>query len=555
MLSALFTGVSGLLNHQVQLDVIGNNIANVNTIGFKGGRATFAETLVQSLRGARAPQGNNGGMNPMEIGLGMRLASIDQMFTQGNLEATGNVNDLAIQGDGFFILSDGEQNYYTRAGAFQMDANGNLMAQGGALTVLGRMADASGVLGGNEVPIQLPINESSPANATTEISYFCNLDAAASDEQIWTANQAFTSNNSAATATTEINDLDQVTTALDDGDTIVISGTSQDGTAVSVSFTYGAANDGTTLGDLLTVINSATGYNSSGATGSTATLDATGKLLLTDNQAGVSQTTVSLAFNDTGTTPSVMTIPTFVETQEGTLGSHSASVYVYDSLGQQHRVEISFQQDVTQENAWTWGIVVDNGTINAGNGNLAGDSGTITFNSNGSIASFTGGPLSFTPPGAESMSIDLNGGSQGSFSGITQFSSPSSTSGLTQDGYGMGTLSNYIINTDGQIVGNYSNGVTRTLGQISLARFTNPDGLENLGGNLFRGTMNSGEPLIGTDSEEQGGSMYSGYLEMSNVDLSQEFARMIVAQRGFQANSRVITTADTLLSEIINLKR
>jgi flagellar hook protein FlgE len=395
----------------------------------------------------------------------------------------------------------------------------------------------------------------SPAHATTAISYYCNLDANASDKQIWTANQAFTSDNSAAASTTEINDLDQVTTALDDGDTIVINGTSHDGTAVSVTFTYGTANDGTTLGDLLAVINSASGYNSTGAGGSTASLDSTGKLVLTDNQAGVSQTTIGLTFNDTGSTPSVMALPTFAETQEGTLGSHSASAYVYDSLGQQHRVEITFQQDITQENVWTWNIVVDNGAINSTNGNLTGNSGTITFNPDGSIASFTGGPLSFTPPGATNMSIDLNGGNQGSFSGITQFSSPSSTSGITQDGYGMGTLSDYTINTNGEIIGNYSNGVTRTLAQISLARFTNPGGLENLGGNLFRSTMNSGEALIGTDSEGQGGSIYSGYLEMSNVDLSEEFARMIIAQRGFQANSRVITTADTLLNEIINLKR
>ncbi|KPL06205.1 hypothetical protein AMJ86_09485, partial [bacterium SM23_57] len=177
MLSALFAGVSGIQNHQTELNVIGNNIANVNTVGFKGGRVTFAETLVQRLRSARGPQGNLGGMNPMEIGLGMRLASIDQLFTQGNLEATGNTTDLAVQGDGFFVLSDGEQYYYTRAGAFQMDADGRLMAQGGGLNVLGRMADAAGTIGSDDVSIILPVNETSPAYATTEINYSLNLDA------------------------------------------------------------------------------------------------------------------------------------------------------------------------------------------------------------------------------------------------------------------------------------------------------------------------------------------------------------------------------------------
>jgi len=555
MLSALYSGVSGILNHQTELDVIGNNIANVNTVGFKGGRCTFAETLVQRLRGARGPQGNSGGVNPMEIGLGMRLASIDQLFNQGNLQATGNVTDLAVQGDGFFVLSDGEQYYYTRAGAFQMDADGRLMAQGGGLHVLGRMADAAGVMGSDAVPITLPINETAPANATTEISYTCNLDANGSQEQIWTANLAFTSSNSPASTTTEINDLDQVNEALDDGDEIVITGTDHDGNAVSVSFTYGAGNDGTTLADLIAVLNSDTGYNSAAATGSTCSLDASGKLVLTDNQAGTSQTTISMTFNDAGTTPSAMVIPTFLETEEGTQGSHSASIYVYDSLGAQHRVEITFLQDVTQDNTWTWEIVVDNGAINASNGNLAGNTGTITFNPDGSVATFTGGPLSFTPPGALSMVVDLNGGSQGSFEGITQFASPSTTIAMEQDGYGMGILDSFTISTDGMIIGNFSNGVTRNLAQVTLARFNNPAGLESLGGNLFRATMNTGEPLIGASTEERGGTIHSGYLEMSNVDLSQEFTRMIVSQRGFQANARVITTADTLLNEVINLKR
>jgi flagellar hook protein FlgE len=544
MLTALFSGVSGLQNHQTELNVIGNNIANVNTVGFKGGRVTFAEALVQRLRGARGSDGNFGGMNPMEIGLGMRLASVDQMFGQGNLEATGNSTDMAIQGDGFFILSDGEQSYYTRAGAFQMDADGYLMAQGGGLYVLGQMADAAGVIGSDITQIQLPVNEKAPAYATTEISYYCNLDAGASQAQVWTANLAFTSNNSPALTSTEINDLDQVNEDLDDDDTIIVTGTDHDGNAVSVTFTYGATNDGTTLGDLLTIVNSAAGYNSTGANGSTASLDASGKLVLTDNQAGPSETTISMTFADTGSTPSAMSIPTFLETTEGTQGSHSASIYVYDSLGEQHRVEITFLQDVTQDNHWTWEIVVDNGAINASNGSLSGNTGDITFNPDGSVATFNGGPLSFTPAGALPMVIDLNGGTQGSFAGITQFSSPSTTIAINQDGYGMGILESFTVNTDGVIVGNFSNGVTRNLAQVSLARFNNPAGLESLGGNLFRQTMNSGEALIGANTDERGGTIHSGYLEMSNVDLSQEFTRMIVAQRGFQANARVITTSD-----------
>ncbi len=550
MLSALFSGVAGLQNHQIALNVIGNNIANINTVGFKGGRTTFAETLVQRISGAQGPSGSYGGRNPVEIGLGMRLASIDQQFNQGNLEATGNTTDLAIQGDGFFILSDGEQNFYTRAGAFQMDANGYLIAQGGGLHVLGRMADSAGEIGGNEMAIQLPINEKAAARATTEIAYFCNLDASW-QEQILTASDAFTTGGGAnpALTTTEINTLDQVTAVLDTGDQITITGTNREGNPASATFTYGT--DGTTLGDLIAVINTA--FDSTSLEdGSTCTLDATGALVLADNTTGESETTINLGFVDAGSTVGAITLPSLTETQEGEgLKSHIASIYVYDSLGEQHRIEITFFKDLTTDNSWTWQVQVNNGDITP----TSGDSGTATFNSDGSLATFAGGPLVFSPPGATTMEIDLNGGTQGSFEGITQFASPSTTIALNQDGYGMGILESFTIGTDGTVLGNFSNGVIRSLAQISLVRFINPGGLENLGGNLFRATMNSGEALIGINSDERGGTIHSGYLEMSNVDLSQQFTRMIVVQRGFQANARVITTSDYLLNEIINLKR
>jgi len=556
MMTSLFSAVSGLRNHQLRMDVIGDNIANVNTIGFKASRVSFATALSQLLRGAQGPTPGYGGMNPIEVGLGSRVSSIDRIFSQGNFEYTGSRTDMAIQGDGFFVVGSPSEQFYTRGGNFQIDANGYLLAQGGRHSVLGRLADASGNLisSSSVEPLVLPFGEKDPAKATTEIKYFCNLDANASKEQTWTASLAFTTNSNAATGATAINDLDQVTADLDDGDTIDISGTDQQGNAIAVTFTYGAANNGTTLQDLVDVINSVGGYDSADPTGSTISIDAAGKLILRDNQRGVSLTTIRMSFADTGSQPSAMLLPTFINTQSGATGSHSASIYVFDSRGERHRVEITFTQDVTTPNSWDWEIIVDDGRINAANAGLSGNQGTVTFNTDGTLNTFTGGPLTFTPPGAQGTVINLNGGTVGTNNGITQYASASTTIALNQDGHGMGDLEDFSINETGEIIGSYSNGVSRTLGQLAVARFANAPGLELAGENLYRATVNSGDPKIRVESGVVN-RIYSGYLELSTVDLAREFTDMIVAQRGFQANARVITTADQLLQEVTQIKR
>jgi flagellar hook protein FlgE len=556
MMTALFSAVSGLRNHQTLMDVIGDNIANVNTIGFKQSRVSFATALSQLLRSAQGPTADQGGMDPIEVGLGSRVSSIDRVFGQGNFESTGNRTDLAIQGDGFFVVGTGSEQLYTRAGNFQIDADGHLMAQGGRYYVLGRVADANGSLtsSSNVEPLVIPFGQKDPARATTEIRYFCNLDANASKQQAWTGSLAYTSSGNPANGSTEINDLDQVTAALDDGDEINITGTAQDGTAVSVTFTYGATNDGTTLQDLIDVVNSAGGYDSGSATGSTMSIDASGKLIFRDNQRGTSQSTIQMAFTDGGTDPSAIQLPTFINTQSGTTGTHSASIYAYDSRGEQHRVEITFTQDVTTPNTWNWEAIVDDGLLNASNASLSGNTGTISFNTDGTLNTFTGGPLTLTPPGAQGMVINLNGGTVGTSDGITQYASDSTTIALHQDGHGMGDLQDFSITDSGEIIGSYSNGVSRTLGQIAMARFANPSGLELTGENLYRATMNSGDPKV----RFEGGTVnriYSGYLELSTVDLAREFTDMIVAQRGFQASARVIATADQILQEVTSLKR
>jgi flagellar hook protein FlgE len=556
MMPSLFSAVSGLTNHQTQMDVISDNIANVNTIGFKGSRVSFASGFSQMLEAANAPSDSMGGSNGIEVGLGMRISSIDRVFKQGNFENTGSRTDLAIQGDGFFVVGDGVNRNYTRAGNFQLDADGSLLASGGKYHVLGRLADKNGVLinSSSVEQLKLPFGEKDPAKATTTIKYFCNLDAKASKARSYDASIAFTTDNIPATPASDINTLDQVTAPLDAGDVIRITGTNRAGAAVNVAFTYGAANDGTNFGDLMTKINSATGFNSAAEGGSTISVDASGKLILRDNLAGASQTTIAMNFEDSGSTASAMVLPTFVNTETGTTGSHSASMYTYDSRGEKHKVELTFTQDVTQNNVWNWNAVVDDGAVDAINGHLSGNTGTVRFNTDGSLLAFEGGPLTFTPPEAQGVVINLNGGTVGTFDGITQFASPTTTIALNQDGHGMGVLEDFSVDSAGKITGSYSNGVSRTLGQIALARFANPSGLESSGQNLYSATVNSGDAMIGLESGSVN-QIYSGYLELSTVDLAKQFTDMIIAQRGFQASARVISVADSLLNEVTQLKR
>ena len=655
MIRALYAGVTGLNNHQIKLDVIGNNIANVNTYGFKGARVTFAEALAQQEGPPFAPHGTFGGINPMQVGLGMKVSSIDNNFAQGNLLSTGISTDLAIQGDGFFVVSDGLRSFYTRAGAFQIDANGSLVAQGGQFFIQGKMADANGNIGSgtNIENITMPFGEKEPAMPTTQVDYFCNLNAdsnalqkihttdeayvtfasvdsttaltypytvtagsndqleislnggnvvtitvaaadydgadalagaindAIGDTELGGGVSAFVNSESGlirfrtvelgeghsltisggntlltdlgiaagSTATSDVtedtllNDLYfPLTTGYNDnelsaGDTVDITGSEPDGTTVNASYTYA---EGDTLADLLSSINSV--YS-----GATATLGDDGNLVVTDNYAGTSSTVVNL---NAGSGVNFLT-PGFDVTQDGRdAGTHSTSINVYDSMGSSHLVEMIYTKSSTA-NTWNWEVVVDNGLITP----TSGDSGTITFNNDGSLATFNGGPLIFTPSGANAMSIDLLPGTPGSFDGITQFNSPSTTIAIDQDGYPMGNLDSISIGPDGLISGAYSNGVVRTLGQLVIADFTNTGGLTKVGNNMYTESANSGNAVIGLAQTNFNSSINSGYLEMSNVDLTREFTELIVAQRGFQANARVIQTADMVLSEINGLKR
>ena len=405
MMRSLFSGVSGLKNHQTRMDVIGNNIANVNTVAFKAGRVNFEDILSQTVEGARSPQaGGMGGVNPKQVGLGMGISSIDTLFTPGSLQSTDNPTDFAVQGEGFFIVSDGSQVYYTRDGAFKTSADGALVNSNG-FRLQGWMADTDGNIDSTQAlqNIIIPVGAQMKPKATTEIGFEGNLDANAAAGSQWIT-----------------------------------------------------------------------------------------------------------------------------------------SVQVYDSLGNPHNLTVTFEKTATA-NQWTWNTDLD-GT--------SGDSGTIEFDTDGTVLSGGSGSASFNNiTGAEDITLDID------FSQLTQFGGNPTAYINFQDGYEAGSLDMVSTDSGGVLTGIFTNGQSKALAQIALATFSNPGGLLKEGGNLYQISNNSGLPNIGTADSGGRGSIAVGALEMSNVDLAQEFTNMIVTQRGFQANSRVITTSDEMLQDLINIKR
>lgn len=654
MIRSLYAGISGLQGHQSRMDVIGNNIANVNTIGFKSGRMTFMDAMSQTLSYGKSTVGTSGGANPMQVGLGMKIGSVDTNFSQGILQTTNMTTDLALEGEGFFVVNDGSQNLYTRAGAFQIDEHGNLLAQGGKYFVQGKTADATGEIptGGSVGNIQIPFGQKSPAKATTEIKYHCNLDASANAEaNVWAGdwgkaaeatggttasmasvvagnnftiaidggtaetvtipsgvvaapanvselvtalNQGIRENSNLANkveavansagdgvifqttdkggtnttitvaggtvdlsaaglnitsltgsgtqGTTALADLPIITSALTVGDTITISGTNPDGSEVNATYTYAA---GDTVNTFLNSINGA-------FTGATATVDDKGRILLTDAVKGKTQSTVSLSFTDVDSNGSAMSIPSFSIDEKGVnAGTHTASIYAYDSLGKKHTVEITFTKNQGADNRWDWEAKVDGGdTVPTG-----GNSGYVTFNNDGSIAtmqSSDSGKLTFEAGGgANTMEVNLFGGDSGSFAGITQYNSPFTTIAYEQDGYTMGKINNVYFDENGIVYGEYSNGQSQKLAQVSLAKFVNENGLIKGGNNFYKASANSGNAEIGLAGINVNAAVRSGYLEGSNVDLSKELTDMIITQRGYQANTKTITTSDAMLQELI----
>jgi len=528
----------------MKMDIIGNNIANINTVGYKGGRINFSEALNQTLSNSTPGRGT-GYINPMQVGLGMKTASIENIFTQGNLENTGIITDMALEGEGFFVLNSSSGNYYTRAGQFYFNSEGKLVNQRGLAVqgwMVGDETNSVGFGAGNMSDIVIDPNLISEAIESENVWLSGNLNAGLETvAEVWNMGSALTEAGANATGATLLNNLEQVSTPYIDGDTIVISGTDSDGTAVSSTYTF---TTGDTVQDLADAISAA--YS-----GATATI-ADGKIVLTDDVAGTSSTSISLS-NGTGNTGSI-TLPNYVNTVPGVTGTSRTSVVVYDSLGGSHNIIIDFTKTTT-DGQWTWEASTSGDeTISSGS------TGTISFNEAGIMTSFLydGGvdKLTLDPGnGAGSMELTLHAETGDDYSGISQFDSLSTLTVRQQDGRATGSLVGITIGYDGAIAGSFSNGAIDSIAKVALAKFKNTGGLSDLGDGIYQESLASGNVDILNLEVGDPTAIISGSLEMSNVDLSKEFTEMITTQRGFQASAKVITTADQILDELIRLKR
>ncbi len=575
MLKSLYSGVSGLQSHQIAMDVESNNIANVNTVGYKYSRANFSDLLAQTNQIATAPQGALGGKNAMQVGLGTTANSVTRIHSQGSIQNTDKNTDVAIQGDGFFVVSsDGGNTYkYTRSGDFKFDGAGNFVDNNGFI-VQGWMRDEETGKVDSTAPIgdiQIPAGLTTPANASTQIDLKANLNSGSTVTQFA---PTFALDNTGATTDVDAYNEDMAYLFNASGEAFnLVTGQgfemSLDDGATWQAFTYdpvggnGAAGDGNfqTVNGLREELSSFLGVD--------VIVTAEGKFEI-NNTSGAA---LNISVQDIAANPNNKFSSNFSTligsiqpgatktSQAVNAATHSSSIDIFDSLGSKHTVKLDFRKESgAAGTTWTWSAEVPkpgdlNSNLSPNENKIWG--GSIQFDENGALSGFTPPNLDFTANNGSStnQNINLNFGSIGGFDGITSFDSKSATSGISQDGYPGGDLLGIRIDQSGTLIGSFSNGRSFGLAQISMAKFSNNEGLVGDGGNVYLQSANSGDPIIGTAATAGRGFMQSSALEASNVDLSKSLTNLIIIQRGYQANGKTITTSDTLLETLIGLKR
>jgi len=541
----MYAGVSGLKAHQQQMDVIGNNISNVNTTGFKGSRVTFKEMLSQTINGASSPQGGRGGTNPKQIGLGVQLGSIDKNMGQGSLQSTGKETDVAIQGNGFFIVNDGNQNLYTRAGNTSFDEEGYLVNSASGNRVQGWVANESGEIQETNMDSleDISLDETMDASATTEASYGDNLNPTLDELNFTDGSDTFEVDDG--------NETDNINVSLSKGEEENVWDFSLNADSEDTIFSDTSNNNYSG-----TLVLNADGTIKEIYDGSGTNSIAGGTISLTDVDGGTTAGTdidvASIGDHINVTNLFEGSSPDQTVNLE-TNNKQTVSTSIYDSQGVEHNVTFDLLKN--GQNQWVINessVDVSGASATAGTGSWFGGSNhQIEFDENGKIKSGQTVNLQLTPNGgaAEGQEITLD------FAQLTQYEGDMTADLDQADGYSQGELKDFTINDSGTIVGSFDNGYNKTLAQIGVAEFANPEGLNKSGETMFSVSNNSGYPKVGAAGSGGKGFISSSKLEMSNVDLAEQFTKMITSQRGFQANSKVITTSDEMLQGLVNIKR
>ncbi len=556
MMRSLYSGVSGLKSHQTKMDVIGNNIANVNTVAYKSQSITFSELMYQTTQSASGPNATTGtgGTNAKQIGLGVKSGAITTAISsQGATQTTGNPFDLKITGSAFFVVSNDTDNYFTRDGSFYVDAAGNLAMSSNGYNVMGWKVDESTMTIKKDTVEPLKImsaeNMTYPPEATsksyvtgiidkndtqvaTEAGKIMNLGFFDSLGYSYTAKLSMKSTDTAGQYTVELSDV------LDSNGKSVMTATGYNDISIGTTQTV---NDARTL-------SLSSGYTvaASGTTGALSYTDTSGTTTFNLDSIGTDTARRAAVAKAYGYSSYEEFAKVVVPDLSGT-GSISIGDVItgggdlYDYLETDNSIQASgrvFTGGLIAYDTATGKIVSVNGQAN-----------DLTLDLGFGADTLPAGPFN-------TIDVDFSTSSNYNNSGTSTISAKNGDTKGLGTGRKLGELSGVSIQNNGMIYASYDNGQTRLLGQIAVAQFSNASGLEKEGDNLYSATLNSGEfDGIGTDISADGGYMSTGVLEMSNVDLSSEFTEMITTQRGFQANSRIITVSDTLLEELVNLKR
>lgn len=566
--SALFTGLSGMNTSQLQIDVIGDNIANANTTAFKSSRSTFQTQFAQMFTMGTPPSANQGGSNGVEVGLGASLGATQRNMDQGSTQTTGLPTDMAIDGDGFFVVrSAGGSEAYTRDGSFQRNASGDLVTSEGYY-VQGFGVDANyNIIPGVLTNLNVPMGQASQARATDNAKFTGNLSSdglvGAQGTTYVTGPLITDAGGTLADGTAALTDLrsgspgdDPAVNLFADGDVITVNSIKKGGRDVpGAQFVVGTT--GTTVDDLNAWLSGVLGLDTNAGIPGTpgVSIDgATGQITVNGNVGDANDLYIGSSSISSYNPTTQTTIHPFTLSQ--TAQASGQSVYtsfpVYDSLGTQLKVDVTMTLESTGTGTSTWRFVVES-SDNVSGGRFLND-GTVTFDGNGNIVSTTGTTVNIdrTNTGAVSpLSFNLD------FSALTGLSNgkDSSLTMTEQTGFPKGTLNGFSVSKDGTLIGTFSNGQSRTLGQVAVATFANAAGLTRETNNLFTSGPNSGQAVVGAPGTMGSGNILSGSLELSNVDLSREFISLINASTGYSAAGKVITTTNQLLNDLLQLTR
>lgn len=556
---SLFSAISGLINHQTRLDNVGNNLANINTVGYKQSVLRFQDVLSQTLSGGMAPDASRGGTNPNQIGLGMQVAKVDQDFRQGGLESTGRASDLAVEGDGFFKVTTSDTVRYTRDGSFSIGSLGDLLTAQG-FRVQGWNADINGTIDTTSPTegVIIPLGAKRLAKETDNVFYTGNLNSAGDLGTTGTVLASVELRDPAlvpAVAGTTLANLRYnpgagwvaLFPALAVGDEITVSAV-KGNRNVSENIAYTGQTVAAFAAQVRDVLGIQTIPGGADATAGVSFLGGPPASLQVTGNVGELNAISQLEFRQVGGN----TVGIFSETTAAVGESAVTSTVAYDSLGNQHMVTMTMSMIAKTNDTSTWRWYAD--SQDDTDLSLAVGTGTVTFDSHGQFLSDSGTNVS--------IDLVLSGVSTAlvvnpDFTSMTQFANASGSelNVSSQDGAPMGVLTSYSIGENGVVTGLYSNGLTEDLAKICVTRFANNNGLMRAGGSMFSTGPNSGLAQDGEAQASGRGSIRAGTLESSNVDMAKEFTDMIVTQRGFQANARTITTSDTMLQELINLIR